>query len=209
MVPADAAAPAVPGAPTILSATADIQNAKITFDSPADNGGARVFAYRVTCTSTDGRYTAIRSGKHSPLVVGGLSVGRLYTCRVAARNVAGLGAPSADSPAVIPQLDPHRSVPHAPTKIRVTPLVASIQVSFADSPDRVFGTTTMHRAVCTSSDGGGPSSQRKEHGPPIVVRTLTPNKTYTCFVLSRDQFGWGDASERSAPVVVLPPPPAT
>ena len=164
-----------------------------------------MFAYRVTCTSSDGRFTSTRSGKHSPLVVGDLSVGRLYTCRVAARNVVGLGTQSAESPAVIPQLDAHRAVPHAPTVRHVTPLVGSIQVTFAASTIHIDGFISMFRAVCTSTDGGGPSSQRHEHYGPIVVRTLTPNKTYTCFVLARDQFGWGDASERSTAVVVLPP----
>ncbi|MGO9876590.1 MAG: fibronectin type III domain-containing protein [Acidimicrobiia bacterium] len=69
----------------------------MAFTAPADDGGGPVFAYTATCTTADGSLGATRSGKVSPLRVGGLVPGKSYTCRVAARNAVGLGAFSAVS----------------------------------------------------------------------------------------------------------------
>jgi hypothetical protein len=204
--PAGAAAATVPGAPTITSAVADVQNATVAFNQPAKDGGAPIFAYRATCASTDGSFTAANNGRTSPIRVGGLSVGRLYTCRVAARNVVGLGANSAPSALVIPQLSPHRAVPGAPTFAVATAEPAGISVGFGPPAYKVFGITSMYRAVCTSTDGGSPGSVRREHGGPIHVAPLTPGKTYTCYAQARDPYGWSAASPHSNAVVVRSAP---
>jgi Fibronectin type III domain len=201
--PAGAATPIVPGAPTVTSAVADVQNATISFTGPASDGGAPVFAYRATCTSSDGAFTASGNAGSSPIRVGGLSVGRVYTCTVAARNRVGLGVSSAPSAPFIPQLSGHRAVPGPPTSAVATAEVAGVRVGFGPPAYKVFGITSMYRAVCTSSDGGGPGSARKEHGGPIHVAHLTPGKTYTCYAQARNPYGWGSPSPRSNVVVPL------
>ena len=202
-VPAGAATPTVPGPPTITSAVADVQNATISFTGPESNGGAPVFAYRATCKSSDGAFKASGNGGSSPIRVGGLSVGRLYTCTVAARNEVGLGPSSAPSAPFIPQLSEHRAVPGPPTFALATAEVEGVRVLFGPSAYKVFGTTSMFRAVCTSNNGGGPGSARKEHGGPIHVEHLTPGKTYTCYAQARNPYGWGSPSPRSNAVVPL------
>jgi hypothetical protein len=202
-VPAGAAALTLPGAPEITSAVAGVQSATITFRKPANDGGALVFAYRVTCTSTDGAFTYHSNGAKSPIRVGHLAVRKTYTCRVAARNRLGLGVKSAESAPVIPQVDPHRDAPGPPTSAVATALPASISVHLGPPAYEVDGFTSMHRAVCTSSDGGNPGSGRAEHVQSILVTPLTPGKTYTCYAQNRDQFAWSTASPRSNAVVVL------
>jgi large repetitive protein len=205
--PASAAAtPSLPDAPTITSAVAGVQNATISFHKPSSDGGLHVFAYRVTCTSTDGVFTFTGNGAHTPLRVGHLSVRKVYTCRVAARNGLGLGAFSAESAPVIPQVDKHRSVPAPPTTIAASGGAGFATVVFGGGAYSVFGNTTMYRAVCTSSNGGHPGSERNKHPGPIAVRGLTVGKTYTCYGQSRDQFGWSAASPHSNAFIVLDQP---
>ena len=87
--------PAVPGAPTIGTATAGGVNcASVTFTPPACTGyPAGVTGYRVI--STPGCFT--QTGASSPLVVTGLTNGSSYTFRAQATNAIGYGALSAAS----------------------------------------------------------------------------------------------------------------
>ena len=90
-----------PGAPAITAATAGVRSVKLTFTKPLSDGGAKITSYRAKCTSSDGGKPGARDGLKSPIVVGGLSAGKTYTCTVAARNRAGLGTASAPSTAVV------------------------------------------------------------------------------------------------------------
>jgi large repetitive protein len=80
----------VPQAPTIGAATPADGAASIAFSPPADNGGAAITSYTVTCSP--GSHTA--TGTASPIVVGGLANGTPYSCTVTATNAAGTSAPS-------------------------------------------------------------------------------------------------------------------
>ena len=99
-VPAGAAA--VPGAPKITSAVAAKQGATLIFTRPASDGGSRILDYRVTCTSADGGATVRRTTAKSPIAIGGMAVKKHYTCVVAARNAAGVGAASRPSGTIVP-----------------------------------------------------------------------------------------------------------
>ena len=90
----------VPGAPTITSATAGFHSVTVAFTPPAGNGGASIFLYKATCTSSNGGHTRSNLRSHSSIRVGDLSSGKTYTCTVAARNRKGFGAASAPSAAV-------------------------------------------------------------------------------------------------------------
>jgi len=88
--------PATPGAPTIGTATAGINNcASVTFTAPACTGypAGGITGYRVI--STPGCLS--NTGASSPVVVSGLTSGTSYTFKAQATNANGYGALSAAS----------------------------------------------------------------------------------------------------------------
>lgn len=88
----------VPGAPTNVTAIAGNGQATISFTAPVDNGGSAITGY--TVTSNPGNITAAGTGNLITLT--GLTNKTTYTFTVAAMNVAGTGAASAASNAVVP-----------------------------------------------------------------------------------------------------------
>lgn len=91
----------VPGAPTITSAVAGTHNVTVAFSAPAQSGGASIFEYKATCTSSDGGIARSDRRGRSSIRVGDLTSGKTYTCTVAAKNRKGFGAGSAPSAAVV------------------------------------------------------------------------------------------------------------
>ena len=83
---------AVPGAPTIGTATAGDASVSIAFTAPASNGGEAITAYTGTCTG--GGVSKTGTATASPVVVTGLSNGTAYSCSVTATNPVGTGAAS-------------------------------------------------------------------------------------------------------------------
>jgi alpha-tubulin suppressor-like RCC1 family protein len=90
--------PAVPGAPTIGTATAGNAEATVPFTAPADTGYPTTLTYEVT--SSPGSITA--TGSSSPITVTGLTNGVSYTFTVTATNDTGTGPASAASNSVTP-----------------------------------------------------------------------------------------------------------
>jgi uncharacterized repeat protein (TIGR01451 family) len=99
-------APQVPGAPTNVSATAQIASASVVWTPPASTGGLSITGYTVTAR-VGGLATAITAsvaGTQTGAQVSGLTNGTAYTFTVHATNALGAGAESAPSSAVTPNV---------------------------------------------------------------------------------------------------------
>jgi uncharacterized protein (TIGR02145 family) len=86
----------VPGAPTIGIATAQNEEATITFTAPTDNGGSTITTY-TAISSPDGITGTISQAGSGEITVIGLTNGTEYTFTVTATNAIGTSAASAAS----------------------------------------------------------------------------------------------------------------
>ena len=106
-------APTVPGAPTLTSATPGNALAVLAFSAPVSDGGAAITNYTATCNP--GAVGASRAS--SPITVGALVNGTLYSCSVTATNAAGTGpasnvltvTPSALAPLALAQVQSRKT----------------------------------------------------------------------------------------------------
>lgn len=95
---AEGAAVAVPGAPTIGTATPQAgAKTSVAFTPPGSDGGSLITSY--TVTSSPGGITG--TGTSSPIVVTGLTPTTSYTFTVRATNEIGQGTASAASNAAV------------------------------------------------------------------------------------------------------------
>ena len=84
-----------PAAPTAVTLTkVGKSSIRVSFTAPASNG-AKITGYNATCLSSNGGVGRTKIGKASPIVVGGLTPGKAYSCTVVASNSRGSGKPSA------------------------------------------------------------------------------------------------------------------
>ncbi len=125
--------PAVPGAPTGVTAAAGIAQAAVSFTAPA--GGPPVSSY--TVTSNPGGITA--TGEGSPIIVQGLTNGTAYTFTVTASNTIGTGPPSDPSNSVTPY-----AVPPSYIAALAGTWNANFIVSGSDAPEWERGTVTVN-----------------------------------------------------------------
>jgi probable HAF family extracellular repeat protein len=111
-----------PSAPQTVSALPGDGLATVSFTAPASTGGAPVTYFTATA-SPGGRQS---SGIGSPITIYGLTNGASYTFTVTATNLAGAGAPSAPSNAVVPlgSERPHADPPAATPRPDVPALTA-------------------------------------------------------------------------------------
>jgi parallel beta-helix repeat protein len=193
-----AAAPTVPGAPTIGTATAGNAQATVTFTPPASNGGSAITGY--TATSSPGGFTATGAG--SPLTVTGLTNGTAYTFTVTATNAVGTGAPSAASNSVTPAA---ATVPGAPTIGTATAGNAQATITF--TPPASNGGSPITSYTATSNPGGFTAAGA---GSPLTVTGLTNGTSYTFKVTATNAVGTGplSAATNSVTPSAAPPTPA-
>lgn len=85
-------ATALPGAPTIGTATAGDGSASVAFTAPSATGTSGITSYVASCAAASGTVSA--TGTASPITVNGLVNGTAYGCTVAAVNSAGTGSAS-------------------------------------------------------------------------------------------------------------------
>jgi len=96
----------VPGAPTIISATAGDGEATVSFTPPASDGGSPITEYTVI-SSPEGK---TGSGLTSPITVKSLTNGTAYTFTVVATNAKGDSSPSEASESITPMAESAYSI---------------------------------------------------------------------------------------------------
>ena len=171
-----------PDAPTGLVATGGSASITVVF-AAAFNGGRAITQYTTTCTSADGGIAGTKNSPSSPAVVTGLTNGKAYSCAVTATNSVGVSAPSILSNLVTPA-----AVPSAPIGISVTPLIASLRVSFSPPLDDGGSSISGYTIECFSVDGGIVGSTNTASSP-AVVAALTAGATYACTVTATNSIG--------------------
>ena len=149
--------PVVPGAPTIISATATANLQAIVSFTPtptSNNGGAAITGYTATCNSASHTVSGNEQWVGGPsLLVRNLRKGTTYTCSVTATNSAGTGPASAASNSVTPI-----GAPDAPTIGTATALDGRVRVTYT-GPINIGGSPiTRYVARCTAT--GSPAHVR-------------------------------------------------
>jgi hypothetical protein len=189
----------VPGVPPFVSATAGAGSATVTWTAPASNGGSAITGYDVT------RYVGgVSQGTTSVDVatqttVSGLTNGTTYTFRVAAKNVAGTGALSAASNAVIPV-----TVPSAPTNVSAIGGDAQATVSWA-APGSNGGSAITGYEVTRYVAGVAQGTTTVLVVTSTTVTGLTNGTSYTFTVAAKNAIGNGAQSAASSAVTPTAP----
>lgn len=93
----------LPGAPSLLLATAKDGGAVIDFTAPISTGSSAITKYTVTCTPDGGGTPVTTTGLGSPITVTGLTNGVTYRATVVATNASGDGPISQTSAAFTPK----------------------------------------------------------------------------------------------------------
>ncbi len=90
------AIPTVPSAPQNLTVTPGNVQAEVTFDPPADNGGAEITLYRLKIVRVSNNGIQLLYPNSSPCTAVSLINGEEYKFSIAAVNIAGTGAYSSE-----------------------------------------------------------------------------------------------------------------
>ncbi len=177
---------AVPGAPTIGTATAGNASATVTWTAPASNGGSAITGYVITPSSG----SSVTVGNVTSDTVTGLTNGTAYTFKVAAINAVGTGPQSAASNSVTPTAP--ATVPGAPTIGTATAGNASATVTWTAPASN--GGSAITGYVITPSSG---SSVTVGNVTSDTVTGLTNGTAYTFKVAAINAVGTGPQSAAS------------
>jgi CSLREA domain-containing protein len=172
-------APTVPSAPTGVTATAGAGSAQVSFGASNANGSP-ITSYTVTANDltnvNQGGQTA--SGAASPISIGGLTNGDVYTFTVTATNGVGTGPPSAPS---------NQVTPTQPSGVTVTSL----------SP-RVLGQGATNREVKVNGSGFVAGSTVAFSGAGVILKSVVVTSsvllTIKVSIDSNAPLGAGDVS---------------
>ena len=190
---------AVPGAPTIGTATATgAGSATVTYTAPVSNGGTAITSY--TAVSSPGGLTGTLSTAGSgTITVNGLTANTAYTFTVYATNSVGNGSSSAASNSITTW-----TVPGAPTigtAALGTPGQTKATVSY--TAPAFNGNTPITSYTAVSSPGGITGTLVTAGSGTITVSGLTANTAYTFTVYATNAVGNGSSSAASNSIPTL------
>lgn len=189
--------PAVPGAPTSVSAVAGDGAATVSWVAPEQTGtGGPITGY--TVTSVPGGFTATTTGETTTTVTG-LINGTAYTFTVRAANAAGDGPESLPSTAVTPA-----TVPGAPTITSVVRGNQEVTVNWLAPVSNGGSPIIGYRIIATP----GAITVNVGDVSTAVVTGLTNGTAYTFTVQARNEVGLGTPSAASNPVTPATVPDA-
>jgi hypothetical protein len=130
-------APSPPDPPGSVTASALTSAARVSWTSPARNGGAPITGY--TVTASPGGQTCSTTGALSCSVTG-LTSETAYTFTVTATNAAGTSLPSAPTAAVTPTAPV--TAPGVVTRLKAAPAKGSLRVTWSP-PTNLGGATSV------------------------------------------------------------------
>ena len=186
---------AVPGAPTIGTATTGNTQATVTFSAPAS--ALPITGYTVTANPAAGTDSNAGTTGLSHVITG-LTNGTTYTFTVTATSNAGTGTASAASNAITPA-----TVPNAPTIGTVTASngQASVPFTFTNTVPSNGGATVTSYTVTPYIAGVAQATTTSGTVSPITVSGLTNGTAYTFKIAAVNSVGTGTASAASNSVI--------
>ncbi len=193
-----------PGVPTIGTATAGPGSATVTWTAPASNGGAAITGYVVTPYKAGVAQTAQTFNSAATTETAtGLANNTAYTFTVAAINVMGTGAASAQSNSVTTP-----TTPGAPTIGTATAGVGSATVTWT-APVSNGGSAITGYVVTPYKAGVAQTAQTFNSTATTETATALANNTaYTFTVAAINGVGTGAASAQSNSVTTPTTPGA-
>ncbi len=204
-----------PGAPALTAAAPGDASATVSWTAPTATGSGPVLGYLVRAFAGDPVTPAVVvevPDTARTATVSGLANGTAYTLEVAARNVGGIGAPSARSGPVVP------AAPAQPAPVQPAPVPAQGAPSAPQSPSAVPGdASAVVSWTAPASSGGSPllgyavrafdASGRLVSATAVAagstaaqVGGLVNGQAYTFDVLTANRDGVSPASVRSPAV---------
>ncbi|MBW3665324.1 MAG: cell wall-binding repeat-containing protein [Actinobacteria bacterium] len=160
---ASAASPAVtplgvPDPPTDVDATAGIEEATVSWDSPADDGGAPITSYRIITSPADVGSVTVTADETSlappptRVTVEGLTSGTAYTFTVIATNSQGDSAASVASNSVTPIAAPFDAKLLGGTAAISDGATSLVSAATGVGPQRIAGPDRYQTAAATVAD---------------------------------------------------------
>jgi hypothetical protein len=172
----------LPDPPLSVTATAGEQQAAISWQPPADDGGSPITSYVVSAQPSGGSVTV--DGNATTTVFTGLSDGVVYTFTVAAVNAIGTGPDSASSNPVTPgagDVDPPQleslTLTPATAQTSSAPQMIAVTAHIVDAASGVAGTGTL--SALTLDDPTGAVLGTATFGPATLTSGDANDGMYT------------------------------
>jgi titin len=200
----------VPNAPTGVRAVADnTTGIDVSWTAPAFNGGSAITDYVVEYATANTDYVAFAHAVSTgtSLKVTGLTQGVEYTFRVAAKNIAGQGAYSADT---LDAIATARTVPGAPTATASPTRDGAIQLEWNFVGSETDGGSEIDRydvewaKVGESTWSSAPYSYRT-----TLIKGLTIGTQYKFRTTATNAAGTGKYSQEVIATPQVPPKSVT
>lgn len=195
----------VPGAPTGVTGVSGSTAVLLSWTAPASTGGSAITDYVIQRSTNGTDWTTVTdsTSTNTSLTISDLTNGQSYVFRVAAVNIVGAGAYSANSAAIVV------GAPGAPTNLIGT--VGNTQVRLDWNAPALTGGVNISDYVIQFSSNAGTSWTTFNDGTSTASETtvtgLTNGTSYVFRVAAVNSRGQGAFSTTSAAVVPAPNPP--